>query len=78
MQGVIVEVFYPSHQSRTNETQSPTITWILDHYLLIGVIRMRQVRVRAEACQIPTSYMDEIDHCYPEYSTDKRDTEPCK
>jgi hypothetical protein len=81
MNETIGHVFYRSHvwkRSNSTDTSQSSIHWILDHFLIIGVIRMRQVRVKAEKCNIPKSYSDEIADCYPAYSTEKKDTDPCK
>ena len=80
MNRTIGNVFYPSHIWKSNLTVNSqhSIHWILDHYLIIGVVRMRQVRVKAEKCNIPKSYSDEIADCYPAYSTEKKDKDPCK
>ncbi|CAF3985937.1 unnamed protein product [Rotaria sp. Silwood2] len=78
MNETIGNVFYRSHvwQSNPAVTSQRSIRWILDHFLMIGVIRMRQVRVKAEKCNIPKSYSDEIADCYPAYSLNKKDTDP--
>lgn len=80
MNETIGHVFYRSYRWESNPTVSSqrSIRWILDHFLMIGVIRMRQVRVKPEKCNIPKSYSDEIADCYPAYSTSKKDTDPCK
>ena len=67
----IADVFY-------RRASSSDTSWILDHFLLLGVLRMRQVRVKPEPCLIPRSYADEISDCYPAYSSAKTDTEPCE
>ncbi|UJR22497.1 hypothetical protein I4U23_025550 [Adineta vaga] len=76
MNETIGEVFLHSQQwmSKPSVTSQHSIHWILDHFLMIGVIRMRQVRVKAEKCNIPKSYSDEIADCYPAYSSEKKDT----
>ncbi|CAF4246341.1 unnamed protein product, partial [Rotaria magnacalcarata] len=78
MNQTIGNVFYRSHiwQSNPNVTSQRSIRWVLDHFLMIGVIRMRQVRVKAEKCNIPKSYSDEIADCYPAYLSNKKDTDP--
>ncbi|CAF0821104.1 unnamed protein product [Rotaria sordida] len=78
MNETIGNVFYRSHiwQSNQTVTSQRSIRWVLDHFLMIGVIRMRQVRVKPEKCNIPKSYSDEIADCYPAYSLDKKDTDP--
>ncbi|CAF0775709.1 unnamed protein product [Adineta steineri] len=78
MNETIGNVFYRSHiwKSNPSVTSQRSIRWILDHFLMIGVIRMRQVRVKAEKCNIPKSYSDEITDCYPSYSSEKKDTDP--
>ncbi|CAF0838110.1 unnamed protein product [Adineta ricciae] len=75
MNETLAEVFLRVQQqpSRPNST---LIHWVLDHFLLIGVVRMRQVRVKPEKCHIPKLYSDEIADCYPAYSSDKKDTDP--
>ena len=80
MNETIGNVFFRSHvwKSNSNITSEQSIHWILDHFLMIGVIRMRQVRVKAEECNIPKSYSDEIADCYPAYSSEKKDTDSCK
>lgn len=57
---------------------SSSIHSLFDHYLLIGVLRLRQVRVKAQACPIPSFYADEIDRCYPSYTSDTKQTSSCK
>jgi len=80
MNETIGNVFYRSHiwKSNPSVTSQRPVRWILDHFLMIGIIRMRQVRVKAEQCNIPKSYSDEIADCYPAYSSGKKDTDPCK
>ena len=73
MNETVAEVFLRAQQSN-----STLIHWLLDHFLLIGIVRMRQVRVKPEKCHIPKSYSDEIADCYPAYSSDKKDIDPCK
>ncbi|CAF3288423.1 unnamed protein product [Rotaria socialis] len=78
MNQTIGNVFYRSHiwQSNPNVASQRSIRWVLDHFLMIGVIRMRQVRVKAEKCNIPKSYSDEIADCYPAYLSNKKDVDP--
>ena len=80
MNVTVGNVFYPSHAQPSNRNVSSQhhIRWILDHFLMIGVIRMRQVRVKAEKCNIPKLYSDEITDCYPAYSARTKDTNSCK
>ncbi|CAF1047678.1 unnamed protein product [Adineta ricciae] len=75
MNETLAEVFLRVQQQPSGPN-STLIHWVLDHFLLIGVVRMRQVRVKPEKCYIPKSYSDEIADCYPAYSPDKKDTDP--
>lgn len=76
MNETVANVFYRSDSRDAQEQHR--IRWVLDHFLTIGVVRMRQVRVKAEACNVPKTYADEFAECYPSYNTKTKDKDPCK
>jgi hypothetical protein len=43
---------------------------------LLGIPRLRQLRVKEGVCQVHEDFADEIDNCYDQYSTPNQDTAP--
>ena len=49
---------------------------ILYENRLLGLPRIRQIRVRNDSCQIHPDFQNAIKHCYNEYSESNEDREP--
>ncbi|XP_038197320.1 polycystin-2 isoform X2 [Arvicola amphibius] len=59
-----------------NHTQADNRSFIFYENLLLGVPRLRQLRVRNGSCSIPRDLRDEIKECYDVYSVSSEDRTP--
>ncbi|KAL1789532.1 polycystin-2 [Sigmodon hispidus] len=59
-----------------NHTQADNRSFIFYENLLLGVPRLRQLRVRNGSCSIPQDLRDEIKECYDVYSASSEDRAP--
>ncbi|XP_060635243.2 polycystin-2 isoform X2 [Anolis sagrei] len=59
-----------------NKTVTENRSFIYHENLLLGVPRMRQLKVRNGSCLIPEDLQDEIKDCYSVYSVGNEDTAP--
>ncbi|XP_031192915.1 polycystin-2 isoform X1 [Mastomys coucha] len=59
-----------------NHTQADNRSFIFYENLLLGVPRLRQLRVRNGSCSIPQDLRDEIKECYDVYSVSSEDRDP--
>ncbi|KAH0510594.1 Polycystin-2 [Microtus ochrogaster] len=59
-----------------NHTQANNRSFIFYENLLLGVPRIRQLRVRNGSCSIPQDLRDEIKECYDVYSVSSEDRAP--
>lgn len=59
-----------------NHTQADNRSFIFYENLLLGVPRLRQLRVRNGSCSIPQDLRDEIKECYDVYSVSSEDRAP--
>ncbi|GAB1289916.1 Polycystin-2 [Apodemus speciosus] len=60
----------------SNHTQADNRSFIFYENLLLGVPRLRQLRVRNGSCSIPQDLRDEIKECYDVYSASSEDRAP--
>lgn len=60
----------------SNHTQADNRSFIFYENLLLGVPRLRQLRVRNGSCSIPQDLRDEIKECYDVYSVSSEDRAP--
>ncbi|ERE88749.1 polycystic kidney disease 2-like 1 protein [Cricetulus griseus] len=61
---------------KSNHTQADNQTFIFYENLLLGVPRLRQLRVRNGSCSIPQDLRNEIRECYDVYSVRSEDRAP--
>lgn len=59
-----------------NKTRAENKSFIYYENLLLGVPRIRQLKVRNGSCSIPEDLKDEIKDCYDVYSVANEDTAP--
>nr|XP_016849278.1 PREDICTED: polycystin-2 isoform X1 [Anolis carolinensis] len=59
-----------------NKTVTENRSFIYHENLLLGIPRMRQLKVRNGSCLIPEDLQDEIKDCYSVYSVGNEDTAP--
>lgn len=59
-----------------NHTPADNRSFIFYENLLLGVPRLRQLRVRNGSCSIPQDLRDEIKECYDVYSVSSEDRAP--
>ncbi|XP_048220598.1 polycystin-2 isoform X1 [Perognathus longimembris pacificus] len=60
----------------SNHTEADNRSFIFSENLLLGVPRIRQLRVRNGSCSIPQDLRDEIKECYDVYSVGSEDRAP--
>uniref|UniRef100_A0A8I5R8N5 Polycystin-2 n=1 Tax=Papio anubis TaxID=9555 RepID=A0A8I5R8N5_PAPAN len=60
----------------SNQTEADNRSFIFYENLLLGVPRIRQLRVRNGSCSIPQDLRDEIKECYDVYSVSSEDRAP--
>nr|XP_056710991.1 polycystin-2 [Euleptes europaea] len=70
LDGLYWEVWY------NNKTVAENRSFIYYENLLLGVPRIRQLKVRNGSCSIPEDLKDEIKECYDMYSVGNEDTAP--
>uniref|UniRef100_A0A674ITA1 Polycystin-2 n=1 Tax=Terrapene triunguis TaxID=2587831 RepID=A0A674ITA1_9SAUR len=70
LDGLYWEMWY------NNKTMAENKSFIYYENLLLGVPRVRQVKVRNGSCSIPEDLKDEIKECYDVYSVANEDTAP--
>ncbi|XP_006109194.2 polycystin-2-like [Myotis lucifugus] len=59
-----------------NRTEADNRSFIYYENLLLGVPRIRQLKVRNGSCSIPQDLRDEIKECYDVYSVSSEDRAP--
>ncbi|XP_069486643.1 polycystin-2 [Ambystoma mexicanum] len=70
LDGLYWDVWY------NNKTMAENQSFIYYENLLLGVPRIRQLKVRNGSCSIPEDLQDEIKDCYDVYSPSNEDTAP--
>uniref|UniRef100_A0A672UCG0 Polycystin-2 n=1 Tax=Strigops habroptila TaxID=2489341 RepID=A0A672UCG0_STRHB len=70
LDGLYWEMWY------NNKTMAENKSFIYYENLLLGVPRLRQLKVRNGSCSIPEDLKDEIKDCYDVYSVANEDTAP--
>ncbi|KAM6440103.1 polycystin-2 isoform 4-T4 [Liasis olivaceus] len=70
LDGLYWEMWY------NNKTVAENRSFIYHENLLLGVPRIRQLKVRNASCSIPEDLKDEIKDCYDVYSVANEDTAP--
>ncbi|KAJ6655408.1 hypothetical protein lerEdw1_005405 [Lerista edwardsae] len=70
LDGLYWEMWY------NNKTVAENRSFIYHENLLLGVPRIRQLKVRNGSCSIPEDLKDEIKDCYDVYSASNEDTTP--
>lgn len=70
LDGLYWEMWY------NNKTMAENKSFIYYENLLLGVPRIRQLKVRNGSCSIPEDLKDEIKDCYDVYSVANEDTAP--
>ncbi|XP_060542950.1 polycystin-2 isoform X2 [Pantherophis guttatus] len=70
LDGLYWEMWY------NNKTVAENRSFIYHENLLLGVPRIRQLKVRNASCSIPEDLKDEIKDCYDVYSVTNEDTAP--
>ncbi|XP_006885373.1 PREDICTED: polycystin-2, partial [Elephantulus edwardii] len=60
----------------SNSTETDNQSFIYYENLLLGIPRIRQLRVRNGSCSIPQDLRDEIKECYDVYSSSSEDRAP--
>ncbi|XP_078532323.1 polycystin-2 [Lissotriton helveticus] len=70
LDGLYWDVWY------NNKTMAENQSFIYYENLLLGVPRMRQLKVRNGSCSIPEDLQDDIKECYDVYSPGNEDTSP--
>ncbi|XP_008828400.1 polycystin-2 [Nannospalax galili] len=74
-EGSFLDGLYWKAQS-SNQTEADNRSFIFYENLLLGVPRLRQLRVRNGSCTIPQDLRDEIKECYDVYSVSSEDRAP--
>ncbi|XP_042324484.1 polycystin-2 isoform X2 [Sceloporus undulatus] len=70
LDGLYWEMWY------NNKTVTENRSFVYHENLLLGVPRLRQLKVRNGSCSIPEDLQDEIKDCYNVYSVGNEDTAP--
>ncbi|KAE8630855.1 hypothetical protein XENTR_v10000990 [Xenopus tropicalis] len=70
MDGLYWDMWY------NNRTMAENHSFIYYENLLLGVPRLRQLRVKNGSCSVPEDLKDEIKDCYDSYSVRNEDTTP--
>ncbi|KAG8454241.1 hypothetical protein GDO86_000762 [Hymenochirus boettgeri] len=70
MDGLYWDMWY------NNRTMAENLSFIYYENLLLGVPRVRQLKVKNGSCSVPEDLKDEIKECYDFYSVWNEDTEP--
>ncbi|XP_008572478.1 PREDICTED: polycystin-2 [Galeopterus variegatus] len=74
-EGSLLDGLYWKMQS-SNRTEADNRSFIFYENLLLGIPRIRQLRVRNGSCSIPQDLRDEIKECYDVYSVSSEDRAP--
>nr|XP_060155814.1 polycystin-2 isoform X3 [Globicephala melas] len=74
-EGALLDGLYWKMQP-SNRTEGDDRSFIYYENLLLGVPRIRQLRVRNGSCSIPLDLRDEIKECYDVYSVSSEDRAP--
>ncbi|XDA77418.1 hypothetical protein R6Z07F_007552 [Ovis aries] len=74
-EGALLDGLYWKTQP-SNRTEADNRSFIYYENLLLGVPRIRQLRVRNGSCSIPLDLRDEIKECYDVYSISSEDRAP--
>ncbi|XP_069341463.1 polycystin-2 [Eulemur rufifrons] len=74
-EGALLDGLYWKTQPH-NQTEADNRSFIFYENLLLGVPRMRQLKVRNGSCSIPQDLRDEIKECYDVYSASSEDRAP--
>ncbi|KAK2489482.1 hypothetical protein MC885_011515 [Smutsia gigantea] len=74
-EGALLDGLYWKSQP-SNRTEAGNRSFIYYENLLLGVPRIRQLRVRNGSCSIPQDLRDEIKECYDVYSVSSEDRAP--
>lgn len=70
LDGLYWEMWY------NNKTMAENKSFVYYENLLLGVPRIRQLKVRNGSCSVPEDLRDEIKDCYDVYSVANEDTAP--
>lgn len=74
-EGALLDGLYWKTQP-SNKTEADNRSFIYYENLLLGVPRIRQLKVRNGSCSIPQDLRDEIKECYDVYSVSSEDRAP--
>lgn len=74
-EGALLDGLYWKTQPN-NRTETDNRSFIYYENLLLGVPRIRQLKVRNGSCSIPQDLRDEIKECYDVYSVSSEDRAP--
>lgn len=74
-EGALLDGLYWKTQP-SNRTEADNRSFIYYENLLLGVPRIRQLKVRNGSCSIPQDLRDEIKECYDVYSVSSEDRAP--
>ncbi|KAM5271785.1 polycystin-2 [Ctenodactylus gundi] len=75
MEGALLDGLYWKAQP-SSHSEADNRSFIFHENLLLGVPRIRQLRVRNGSCSIPLDLKDEIKECYDVYSVSSEDRDP--
>lgn len=74
-EGALLDGLYWKTQA-SNGSDTDNRTFIYSENLLLGLPRLRQLKVRNGSCSIPQDLRDEITECYDIYSPASEDRAP--
>lgn len=75
-EGPMVDGLYWEKWYNNQNISADDLGYIYYENKLLGVPRMRQLKVKNGSCQVHPDFQDEITACYDSYSKDKEDTAP--
>ncbi|KAA0196751.1 Polycystin 2 [Fasciolopsis buskii] len=74
LQGPVMEALYDNHWYNNAPMRDDERLSIGYDNLLIGIPRLRQLRMPSNSCLIPMDFRDDIKECYGQYDQTKEDT----
>lgn len=72
-----MDAFYNNYYETSNTDGLPDSTsYFLNENRILGVARLRQMRVMSNSCSIPSDFKQEIKSCYADWASSTEDNQP--
>jgi len=76
LQGPFIDGFYNNFYETSSSNLPDPTSYILNENRVLGIPRLRQMRVLSNSCSIPNDFKQEIKSCYADWSSSAEDNQP--